>query len=319
MNSCLLQACRGYFTNQSNENTVKKYLCSVNFINIFLNMPTPFVVYSPQSSVRKPLLLLKGMLADIVSSNDLSLRLAIRDIKALYRQSFLGYLWAFLLPLLNTVTWLFLRSSGIVTLEDTGMPYSVFVVSGTMLWQIFAEAFQSPINEVSSAKGVMSKLNFPREAIIVSGIYKVFFNAAIKLVILVPIVFILGAQFSWQILLLPFAVILLIFLGITLGLLLTPLSVLYTDISKGLPIVTQFLMFLSPVVFAMPREGFTGVLFKYNFISPFIITARSWLTGTPNESLYYFLIVSTALFFFLFIAWIIYRISMPILVERMSS
>lgn len=277
------------------------------------------VIYSPKSQVRNPIFLLKEMFADVVKANDLSRRLAIRDIKALYRQSLLGYLWAFLLPLLNTITWLFLRESGIVTLADTGMSYTVFVISGTMLWQIFAEALQSPITEVNAAKGVMSKLNFPREAIIVSGFYKVVFNAGIKLLILIPLVLLLGASLSWTIFLFPLAVLSLILLGITLGLILTPISVLYTDIAKGLPIVTQFLMFLSPVVFAMPRAGFAEVLFRYNFISPYIVTARAWLTGTPNSALPFYLLVLAIMVVALLLAWVVYRVAMPILVERMSS
>ena len=46
----------------------------------------------------------------------------------------------------------------------------------------------------------------------------------------------------------------LVLTGTALGLAITPLGVLYGDIGRGISLITQFLMFLSPVVFplAMP-------------------------------------------------------------------
>ena len=57
--------------------------------------------------------------------------------------------------------------------------------------------------------------------------------------------------------LLPLALLSLILVGTAVGLLLTPVGVLYSHIGKGLPLLMQFMMYLTPVVFAMPK--ITGI------------------------------------------------------------
>ena len=261
----------------------------------------------------------RQMIADLISSNDLAYRLAKRDISAQYRQSILGYLWAFLIPLVNTLTWLFLQKSGMVVIRDTGIPYTVYVFSGTMLWQIFVEALQSPIQQVVAAKSMLAKLNFPRESIILSGIYKTIFNAGIKVIILIPLVIYFGAHPTWTIVMFPFAVISIVLVGTAIGLLLSPIGTLYSDVGRVIPFFGQFLMFFAPVVFAMPLSGVSKILFEINFMTPLLITGRDLLIGGSLEWLFYFGCVNSVAIFALIAALVIYRVTMPILIERMSS
>jgi lipopolysaccharide transport system permease protein len=276
-------------------------------------------IYSPDSAVLKPGKLVRQMFKDLVDSRDLALRLAKRDISAQYRQSYLGYFWAFFIPLINSLVWLYLQGSGIVKLADTGIPYPIYVFTGTMLWQILTESLQSPIVETNAAKGMLSKLNFPKEAILLNGILKTLFNSGIKLAILIPVILFLGVRPDWTIIFFPFAILSLILVGNAIGILLSPIGMLYTDIGRAIPLVTQFLMFFSPVVFAMPKEGITSRIFELNPLSSLLITARAWLTGTENEYLVYFIGVNICAIILLFFGWIIYKLTMPILVERMSA
>lgn len=259
------------------------------------------------------------MFRDLRDSRELAWRLAVRDIKALYRQSFLGYFWAFLLPLINTATWLFLQGTGIVQVAETALPYPVYVFVGTMLWQIFTEAVQSPLQQVAESKSILSKLNFPRESLILAGIYKSIFNAAIKIVVLLIAIIALGVYPDWSLLLFPIGVFSILLVGNTIGLFLGPIGVLYSDIGKAIPVITQFAMYITPVVFAMPEAGITAKIFEYNFLTPLIINARAWLTGSETEFLSYFITVNVSALLLFFVSWIIYRITMPILIERMSA
>ena len=94
---------------------------------------TKVAVYTPESSMANPFRMARAMFADLWAGRELAWRLAVRDISAQYRRSFLGILWALILPLANTVVWLFLNGSGIVQLQETPIPYPVYVFSGTML------------------------------------------------------------------------------------------------------------------------------------------------------------------------------------------
>ena len=127
---------------------------------------------------------IKSMISDLFASRELAKRLFIRDKKAEYRQSFLGILWAFITPLINAMVWIFLSMSGAVQIETDQLPYPLFVFIGSMLWSIFSESINSPLVSTNGAKALISKINFPKEAILLSGFYKVVFNTLIKLVII---------------------------------------------------------------------------------------------------------------------------------------
>ena len=144
----------------------------------------PVTIYTPDSSLANPVKMLRAMFSDLLASRELAWRLAVRDISAQYRQAFLGILWAFILPLANTVAWIFLNRSGVVKIAETSLPYPVYVLTGTMLWAIFMDALNAPLQLATAAKPMLAKLNFPREALVVSGIYQTLFNAAIKIVLL---------------------------------------------------------------------------------------------------------------------------------------
>ena len=139
-------------------------------------------IYTPASSFRNPRVLIGEMMRDLLQSRELAWQLAVRDIRAMYRQSILGILWAFILPLMTTITWIFLQNSGVVSVGTTGIPYPVYVFTGTMLWAIFSESVQMPLQKTLASKALLAKINFPREALILSGFYQACFNASIKIV-----------------------------------------------------------------------------------------------------------------------------------------
>jgi lipopolysaccharide transport system permease protein len=226
----------------------------------------------------------------------------------------------FILPLTNTITWIFLRSSGVVAVSETDIPYPVYVFTGTLIWSIVTESIQAPMQKVISNKSLLSKINFPREALILSSIYQSVSNAGIKILLMVIGMTFLGYNFlNAPFLLFPLAVISLVLSGTAIGLLLIPLGLLFTDIVKGLPIVLQFLMYLSPVVFAVPKSGWVATFVSYNPLTPLIVTTRAWITGNPTVFLQGFIEVCLLLPILIFVGWVVYRATMPIIIERMSS
>lgn len=253
------------------------------------------------------------------NSRFLSRQLAERDIKAQYRQSYLGIIWAFITPLLTAVVWIFLTLSGTIAVTETGIPYPLYVFSGTLIWSILTESINSPSQSTNSARGLLSKINFPKEALIISGIYKLLFNSAVKIVLLVIFVFLFGVGFHWSLLFLPFVILGAILVGTTIGLIITPISMLYNDIAKIISIGLSFIMYVTPVVYAMPREGIMRQLMEINPFTPIILTSRNILTGsTPEYFAYYLAVLAVCIPLFL-VGLVAYRISIPIIVERMSA
>lgn len=275
-------------------------------------------IYQKDSSL-SVLQLLKNSLKDIYNSRFLARQLAERDIKAQYRQSYLGVLWAFILPLTTAFVWVFLNSSGTVKLSETGVPYPLFAFSGTLMWSIVVSSINSPLQSTNAARGVLTKINFPKEALIVSGIYKLLFDSFIKVLLVLLFVCFYDVGFHWSLFLFPFAVFVAIILGTTIGLFLTPLGLLYTDIGRFIPFGMQFLMYLTPVVYIMPTQGFMKTIMTWNPITPIILTARDLLVGNSPSFIIYFLIVLGVCIPFLLVGLVFYRMSIPIIVERLSA
>ena len=256
---------------------------------------------------------------DIRTSQFLARQLAVRDIKAQYRQSYFGLLWAFITPLATALVWIVLNGTGTVRLSDTGIPYPLYVFTGTLLWSIITEAINAPMQNTNNACSILSKINFPKEALIVSGIYKLLFTTAIKILLLLVFVFIFGVGFHWSLCLFPLAILGGLLVGTTLGLFITPLGLLYKDVGKIITFGMQFLMYATPVVYAIPKEGMMKTLMEFNPLTPIILTGRDLAVGTPPEYLTYFLIVIAACIPLFIIALLLYRLSIPVLVERLSG
>jgi lipopolysaccharide transport system permease protein len=276
-------------------------------------------IYTPDSLLANPLRMVREMLSDLAASRELAWRLTVRDLSAQYRQTFLGFLWALILPLANTLVWIFLSRSGVVNVSETALPYPVYVFTGTMLWAILMDALNAPLQMVNASKSMLAKINFPREALVVAGIYQTLVNALIKVVLLLVALEAMGIHPGWGLLLFPMGMLSLILVGTVIGLTLTPVGLLYTDVGKAVPLLMQFLMYLSPVVFAMPKEGLPATVFQLNPLTPLILTARDWLIGLTPEYLGYFMVVNAIAIILLFMFWIVFRLAMPILIERMGS
>src|SRR5262245_6016256 len=95
---------------------------------------------------------LMALLAEAWSARGLAWRLLHRDLSARYRQSLLGYVWAVVPPLAVTLSFTLAGQAEIFNTSGTSVPYPVFALIGTILWQTFTEALHGPIKAVAAAK-----------------------------------------------------------------------------------------------------------------------------------------------------------------------
>lgn len=275
-------------------------------------------IYQKQNNIKIGRLF-KESFRDIISSRFLAKQLAVRDIKAQYRQSYFGIIWAFITPLTTAFVWIFLNATGTVQLTDTGVPYPVYAFSGTLLWSIIKEAINSPTASTNAARGIMSKINFPKEALILSGIYKLLFNSSIKIILLIVFVFVFDVGYHSSIWLFPLAIIGAILFGTTIGLFLTPFGMLYKDVGRIVGMVLGLLMYVTPVVYSIPKDGIMKALMEWNPFTPIILTTRDFVLGTEPIFLTYFFVLLLISLPLLFVGLLFYRVSIPIIVERMSA
>ncbi len=280
---------------------------------------SPIVVYTPESQLRHPIQLFRQMWQDLLTCRELAWQLLVRNISAQYRQSFLGIFWAFVPPIVTAIGFTFANNAKIVNIGATDIPYPAYVMFSMALWQTFTEALNGPVQAVSSAKQMLARINFPREALILAKLGEVFFNFAIKLVLIVGLFFWFRIPVPWTVILAPVALIHLVILGTFFGLLLAPLSVLYNDISKGLTLIVGLWLFLTPVVYPLPKGGGLAKLVQLNPATPLLVTTRELATTGIVSNPYGFWVASIFAIVGLLLAWLVYRLAMPFVVERISS
>ncbi len=247
------------------------------------------------------------MWRDLIDSRELAWRLTIRDISAQYRQSLMGILWAFFPPIATALIFIVLNNRKIINIGETDIPYPAFAMFGTVLWQIFIESLNSPLKVVTKSKKMISKINFPREALILSAFEQTLFSLFIKLLILIAVFIFFQIPITWYTLLCLPAILILMLLGLTFGLLLTPAGILYTDITQGLTIITGLWFFITPVVYPPPTSFPFSLLTIINPVGPILTGARDLACkGVLNNPIPFF-IITFLMFVFLIIAWIIYN------------
>lgn len=277
-------------------------------------------IYSASTNKRSLLNHITAIQKDLPKAHELGFRLFKRNLKALYRQSLLGFGWAILPPLATAGLWIVLRGGNVVSVADTGISYPVFVLTGTILWQIFSEAISAPLSQVTENKAMLSKINIPHEGLLLSGIYQLGFNTVIKLLILTLIYLVFGQPISLvSISFAPFGIVCIGLAGFSIGLALTPLGMLYGDINRGLGVALPFLMYLTPVVYPAPTEGIIGFIMKLNPLTIFISQTRNWLTGQPVQEMFSFGVYTLAFSLLFVLSLVIYRLAMPMIIERMGA
>ncbi len=277
-------------------------------------------VFTPQSGMAHPVRLVRESLGDLWSGRELAWRMFVRNIRGLYRQTFLGLFWAFLPPLANTLVWVILRRAGALDLAgDLEVSYPVYVICGMVIWQSFIEAFQAPLQAVNANRNMLSKLRFPRESILLVSLLEVLFNLGVRLIVLLPLLLLFGPGWSIWI---PasFPIILtLVLLGLALGLFVMPFGMLYQDVGKFIAVALPVWMIITPIIYATPEHWNSNPLNWLNPASPLLTLGRDMVLFGHSDVWISALIYAAITFPLLAAGLLFYRLSIPVLVERISS
>ena len=277
------------------------------------------VVYTPDAMSRGLIALAREMLADLRDSGGLARQLLIRNLSARYRQTMLGYFWAFVPAIAMTFAFTFLRSSSILSLGETEIPYAAYVMTGSVLWAAFDGAIKVTLRVAVESIPMLTKVNFPREALILAALGEVAFDASIRLLLMVPVYLWFAVKVPATIVLAPLGFLAIMALGLVVAMMLVPLGMLYRDIQKAIDVAVGFLFFLTPVVYPSPQGGLASLLVGLNPVSPLVVTGRELLTTGRLTQLPEFLFVAALIVLALPLSWFFYRLAMPHIIERVSA
>src|SRR5215210_8833171 len=236
-----------------------------------------------------------------------------RQVTRSYRNSYLGFAWAILGPLIWVffLSLIFSQMFGLryrVVEGDPTLNFGLFLYCGLLPFLAFSEALNKGINSIKGNAGLVQKVLFPLELLpftnaIASMIDKFFGLGALLIVLLV-----FGQDLYWTVLLLPFIVVLQVVFVLGLTYIMAVIGTYLPDVAEIMRPFIRGMFFFTPIIWTPERlpERLRWVV-DYNPLAYLVNSYRDLilLGELPGaQATLYFTLFSVALFvaaFWLFV------------------
>jgi len=174
------------------------------------------------------------------------------DFRSRVARSRLGFLWLVIAPLAQIITYAFVLSSimsqrlpGI----DNRFSYALYLMAGFQGWLLFVEILSRNLNVFIENANVLKKISFPRIALPLVVVVSSIINNLIFFVVLLAVFLLAGFPIGFNILWLPVIIVVNAAFAAGLGVTLGVLNVFMRDIGQIVPIIIQFLFWMTPIVY----------------------------------------------------------------------
>lgn len=222
-------------------------------------------------------------LREIWAHRELLYFLVWRDLKVRYKQTLLGVSWVILQPILMTLVFAVFLGK-IARVPSGSVPYVLFLYSGLLPWTFFTNAVATSSHSLIASAQMITKVYFPRSLVPLAAVLVRLSDFLVASLILFVLMVYYGRGFTSAMLLVPFLVLHLTLLALSLGLLFAALNVKYRDIGTVLPVLLQLWLFASPVVYPttfVPANW--KWLYELNPVSGIISGFRAALLGADFD------------------------------------
>ncbi len=187
-------------------------------------------------------------LKELAHYRDLLWFLTIRGIKAKYAQSVLGVSWAVIQPLFSTLVFTIIFGN-LARIDSNGVPYFLFSLVGLVPWTFFANTLTDSSNSLIANAAMINKVYFPRLVLPLSSIFSKGVDFIIGFVMLIIFLVVYRITPSWEVVMLPWLILVLLFTSLGLGMILSAMAVQYRDVKHAMTFAVQLLMYAAPVVY----------------------------------------------------------------------
>jgi len=224
---------------------------------------------------------------NIIKWRELLWQMVGREVKARYKQSILGYFWVILNPLAQMLVMSFAFSIilRIPTNATSNIPYSIFLFTALLPWNLFATSLTGACNSLVNSTSLITKVYFPRSILVIAAIISKLVDFVFALTILVIYLIAYQIPISLNILwIFPIFMIQQIF-TIGLALFLSAANLIYRDIQYLLNLLLILWMYATPVIYPadiVPEQY--KIIFQLNPMAVIINAYRQTILGggSPN-------------------------------------
>jgi lipopolysaccharide transport system permease protein len=172
--------------------------------------------------------------------------LTVRELRARYRGSALGFLWTFMNPTLLMLVYALVFS---VYMRQQIEHYTYFMFVGLLPWIWFSSSVSGTATTLSDRRDLLNKVKFPPQILPAT----VVLTNGINFLLSLPLVFLLGLAYStypsWHVLLLPVLIFVQLIFTLAVGYIASALNVTFRDFQQIVNNALTLAFFLTPVLY----------------------------------------------------------------------
>jgi lipopolysaccharide transport system permease protein len=171
-----------------------------------------------------------------------------RDIAVRYKQTVLGSVWAILHPLMLMLIFTFFFGR-MVSVEAEGVPYPVFIFAALIPWTLFSQGFSQAALSLATQQNLLTKVYFPRLFVPIAAASVFLVDLAYSLGIYAFVLLYYQVTPSWTVIFLPLLIVVTLVATLSLGVMLSALTVFYRDFKHLVPFLVQIFIYITPVIY----------------------------------------------------------------------
>ena len=220
---------------------------------------------------------------ELLNYRDLFYFLIWRDIKVLYAQTILGFAWAILNPLVQIVIFGIIFGK-VANLQTDGIPYVLFSTVAIIPWTYMSDAMNQSSQSLVSDQGMLGKVYFPRVIYPLTPVLAKLVDFSISLILLLAVMTYYRVTPTWNLLLLPFFLILMMSIPAGIGMWLSALAIRFRDVKFAMSFVIRMLLYTAPILYtasSIPVQY--RLIYSFNPIVAVIEGFRACLLWTSIE------------------------------------
>lgn len=188
--------------------------------------------------------------------------LMVADLKNRYQNTYLGFFWSLLSPLLLAAV-LYFVFRHIFGAEEN---FAVNLLVGMMAWRFFTTGTSSSLGAIVGKPNLVTRVYIPRQILVLSNVLANLIGSALEFAVLLPIILILVGHLPITVLLFPLTHLVYFALVYGAGLVLSSLYVYFRDLNQIWDVLLTALFFCSPIVY--PVSTVPAHLLPYYMLNP---------------------------------------------------
>jgi len=218
---------------------------------------------------------------ELMKYRDLFYYMVWRDIKVLYAQTILGFSWAILQPTIQIIIFTIVFGK-VAKISTDGIPYILFSTVAIIPWTYMSQSISTSSQSLVAGQNMLGKIYFPRLIFPLIPILAKLVDLGIAMLIVVCVCVYFHVLPTWNLLLFPLFLILMMSVSAGVGMWLSALAIRFRDVKHAMPFAIRMLMYTAPIVYsasAIPEKY--RILYSINPIVAVIEGFRSCFLGTP--------------------------------------